>query len=584
MTGFRGLFISTLLALLFCFSSAYALEAPNLLRNEQFAQGLESWFLKGADRCKSEVTVTSQEKFPRALRLDVTPQAKDMPWSVVLRQTIGAPLQQGRQLIIKVWLRSPERMQVTAFVENAQAPYTKSLTNSFTLTPEWKEYEIKGECKENIAPGGANCGFFLSHGKGNIRIAHVRLYQTDRQNEAPKTEQPKIEQPKIEPPKTEATKIETKPVTPTKTRQIVEPLLEDEDFERQLEGWTLPEDGTLKAEVVAATPDELPKQWTKVLKVSSQLPFEPGFYQQRTFTQKIVLAIEKGDGLQLKFWARAPQANASQANAPQASKLYVSARSAATPNALLNVALDVTPKWKAYDLRSIARNNVNDAHGRLNFVSGAVNGPLEIAGLQMERHTGVDPEWVVPPPVFNHENLLDNGDFTDNAPKKNGNGPVKYFGKWTVFTMACQPEIVAAETPLYKSALRLNPLLDAPRPMPIRIEQDVDTPPLLAVDGLVLRFWARSTMGARIDCNISRHYLEPQNVNSFIRKTAASAREAIVLSADWKEYEVPMVNKQHLPNAPETTRMAALLFTIYPAPQSAVEITGIRLAVEMAPR
>ncbi|HEY0075623.1 MAG TPA: carbohydrate binding domain-containing protein, partial [Abditibacteriaceae bacterium] len=127
------------LILLLSLAPLNAQEAPNLLRNSGFEEGLSAWFLKGADRVKTEFSVTSHEKFQRALRLDVTPQAKDMPWSVVLRQEIGAPLPKGKQLTLKAWLRSPEKMQVTAFVEGAKAPYVKTLTATITLTPEWQE-------------------------------------------------------------------------------------------------------------------------------------------------------------------------------------------------------------------------------------------------------------------------------------------------------------------------------------------------------------------------------------------------------------------------------------------------------------
>ena len=545
------------LVLLFGACVVQAADAPNLLRNNNFNSGLESWFLKGADRCKSEVAATAQEKFQRALHLQVQPQAKDVPWSVVLRQTIGAPLQKGQQLTLKIWLRSPEQAQVTAFVENAAPPYNKLLTQTFALTNDWHEYEIKAECPENITPGGANCGFFLSHGKGNIYLADVRLFQTDKETPPAKIEAPKTEAPRA---------------TSPKPSRIVEPLLEDEDFEHQLEGWTLPEEGTLKAEIVAATLGELPQEWTKVLKISSALPFEPAFYPQRTLTQRIVLSVAPQDGVQLKFWARSPQN----------CKLYVSARSTKTNALLLNEALNITPKWKEFDLRKIMRNAINDAAGRLSFMVGAVNGPLEIAGLHMERLTNVPDKWDDPPPVFNYENLLDNGDFTDNQPKINTNGPLKVFGRWLVFTNSCEAEIVAAETEIYKSALRLTPVVGAQRAAPIRVDQDLKTPPLGAADILVLRFWARGTNGDRLSCDFMRRYLQRQNTNSFTSKTASSTRQVVALSADWKEYEMPLAAKEPRPDAPEKTTLGGLSLTIYPAfpAPGAIEITGVRLAIQ----
>ena len=143
--------------------------------------------------------------------------------------------------MLKVWLRSPEQVQITAFVENAAPPYDKSLTATFRLTNEWQEYEIKGLCKDNMPPGGANCGFFLSHSKGTIRLADVRLFQTDKIEERklsrPKLSRRKRELQKIEPPKIELPKTNTPPRVQPKTA-VIETLLEDEDFEDGVAGWS----------------------------------------------------------------------------------------------------------------------------------------------------------------------------------------------------------------------------------------------------------------------------------------------------------------------------------------------------------
>ena len=579
-----------LLAFLFLVSSsAYAADAPNLLRNNQFEKELDGWFLKGADRCKSEATVTSHEKFQRALRLDVTPQAKDMPWSVVLRQTVGAPLQKGKQLVLKAWLRSPEQVQITAFVENAAPPYDKSLTATFRLTSEWQEYEIKGLCKEDMPPGGANCGFFLSHSKGTIRLADVRLFQTDKPVEAPQIEAPKIEPPKVELPVITPPKVETPPIEPPKIEppiitpptpaQVVEPLLEEEDFERQLTSWTLPENGTLKAEIAAANAGELPEQWTRVLKLSSDVPFDMATLRQRTISQKLIAAVAPGNGLQVKFWARGPRG----------ARMDVRVGTSTNPAMLMGAQLDIKTEWKAYELRSIARTSLGAGQGQLSLVNGAVEGPLEIAGLQMERVSNVPRDWADAPPVFNLENLLQSEDFANGRWDANSKYMQQTVSGWPLMKApGVTPEIVEADAGPYKSALRLtfNPP-DPNKPLYYSLFQPFRTPPLTG-EVFAFKFWARSTTENQLQIIVDQSEKRaptpagqtPDRATPLKHRTALM--NYVPVSGDWREYTMrpdARLLKQLREKQDFSTEIGTCRIN-FMKPASTFEITGFRLALE----
>ncbi len=577
-----------LFAFLFLVASAtYAADAPNLLRNNQFVKELDSWFLKGADRCKSEATVTSHEKFQRALRLDVTPQAKDMPWSVVLRQTIGAPLQKGKQLVLKAWLRSPEQVQITAFVENAAPPYDKSLTATFRLTNEWQEYEIKGIIKEDLPPGGANCGFFLSHSKGTIRLADVRLFQTDKPEDTikveppritpPKAELPKVEPPNIEPP-VQLPKIEPPVITPPKPAQIVESLLEDEDFERNLNGWTLPVNDTLKAEVVAAMPGELPEPWTRVLKLSSDGEADPLNTRQRIITQKFAASIAPGDGLLVKFWARGPRG----------SRVSVQAGSTGAPSLLLLARLDVSAEWKAYEARSISHTALRAEQAQLALWNGAIGGSLEIAGLQAERISNVPRDWADPPPVFNFENLFFAPDFSNARLEQDNPRLAQFPAHWQVaLRPGVKAEIVDTEAGPYNNALRLTFTPPEPpdpkQPFGFGIFQSFRTP-ALTNEVFALKFWARSTNGTRLYINLSQTEKTPPPAPGERPKSSRS-RTAIgadfPLTAEWREYtfrpDAAILRKIQQDPFVSVNGSCAIFFR---EPKGTVELTGFRLALE----
>jgi hypothetical protein len=568
------------LILLLSLVPLHAQEAPNLLRNSGFEENLSAWFLKGADRVKTEFSVTSHEKFQRALRLDVTPQNKDMPWSVVLRQEIGAPLQKGKQLTLKAWLRSPEKMQVTAFVEGAKAPYAKTLTATITLTSEWQEYEIKSECNQDFAPGTANCGFYLSHGKGSIRLANVRLFQSDKSISSPKTETPKIEAPK-----TEAPKVETpKPVLP-KVEPKIEAVLNNGDFTRDWQGWELPPNGPLQASISNA-PDEgapngvLPAEWTRVLKLTANPPApdvapSPGY----TISQTLAAPLNPGDGLSLRFWARGETG----------AKLGIYAGTLQVPNGFLRTVVDLAPQWKEYEVRGICGLRAEAGTARLRLHNAAADGIIELAGVRLNQVTGIPPGWADPPPVFNLQNLLRAEDFEGanqkfNEPITAFNLAGWQFGRQPGVTL----ELVEAQAGPYRNALRLTfAPPDATKSIGFGFSQNFRTPPLTG-EVFAFKFWARSTLESSL--HVMADQSEKHKATAPGEKPMPPGRRSILgatvpINADWNEYTVRPTPRmlRTLQQDPFPTVAGSCSISFFqPAgvPTGVVEITGFRLALE----
>lgn len=163
------------------FAQAQTPEAQNLVRNGDFAQGLEGWRLgKGADNgaahSTSAVVDAQAGPFPRALRVTVTPQPKDNAWVVELHRNLDAALFYRDRLVLKVWMRSPDRNKVTVLLQESSAPYEASLDRVLELSPEWKEYSIEGESLRNFAPGEAQLTMYLAHQPGIVEIAGIRLF------------------------------------------------------------------------------------------------------------------------------------------------------------------------------------------------------------------------------------------------------------------------------------------------------------------------------------------------------------------------------------------------------------------------
>lgn len=155
----------------------------DLVRNGDFSSVVwTSWIARGAPQQRRLAVVkVNAGPYRRALRFVVARQPDDNDWEVCLTQPVDASLDDGAPLVLKAWMRSPERCPVRAYVEMTAKPWAKSPNTVLTLTPEWQEYEFRGPSVLSFEPGECRVGFHLAHKIGTIELTGIRLLCPARQ-------------------------------------------------------------------------------------------------------------------------------------------------------------------------------------------------------------------------------------------------------------------------------------------------------------------------------------------------------------------------------------------------------------------
>ena len=153
-----------------------ALSSPSVLKNGDFVKDLADWDgLAPSDRCKTQFFDVKDLRFPRYLNVVTTPHVEDKAWSVAARQSIAAPIKKGETVVVRVWLRSPQSGKVAVIVEQSKAPFAKILDNVLRLTPEWKQYEVRGVAAQAFAPGSTRLSLYMAFEPLTVEIANVQL-------------------------------------------------------------------------------------------------------------------------------------------------------------------------------------------------------------------------------------------------------------------------------------------------------------------------------------------------------------------------------------------------------------------------
>ena len=334
----------TLLAVL---SGVIAVAAPaqtNLLANGDFAQGFEGWNITQEVTCSPSLNATDVGGFKRALRLVVRPEAGRPAWDIQVRQPVEAFLEQGDRLQLKLWMRSPESCQVSAFVEIAKDPWTKSLNDTVTLTPEWKEYEITGKCLQAYSAGEVHFGMHLGFGPGTIEIAGLRLFDLDLEPESA-GERPAPEKPLS--------------------------LIANGDFSAPLEGvWYGIGGEKLKGAVIEA---EVGGQKKAVRLECHPTPGEPPWNLQ--FGQKCTGLVLKGEALYFRAWLRSP-------DRCQVSFVYELGEPPHTKS--IDQRVKLTPEWQEYRFMGRARQAFRPGQSQAKLFVGYDPGVVEVAHVRVE--------------------------------------------------------------------------------------------------------------------------------------------------------------------------------------------------------
>ena len=108
----------------------------------------------------------------RRVRLTTLPK---QPWNVQLRQTATGALTTGAHVRIRVWGRSKNNCPITVVCEHNAAPYEKLATRTFTLTPEWQQYDMDWTADRDTPNQWAQVSLQLGGKVGEIDLAGASL-------------------------------------------------------------------------------------------------------------------------------------------------------------------------------------------------------------------------------------------------------------------------------------------------------------------------------------------------------------------------------------------------------------------------
>ena len=319
----------------------------NLLANEGFARSEAGWIVPETDSAYATLVPAQAGPYRQALRVTADPAPGDHPWDIALRQDVQAPLHKGDPLTLKAWLRSPQSLTVGAFVEQKSGNYDKSLSGSLTLTPEWKEYEVRGAALADYPTGGAGVIFHLGAAKGVIEITGVRLFNPD----APAGLQ------------INSGATPDKPVS----------LIENGDFAAPLGSLWTPA-GTVQAEVVAATVPDTAYKTALRLTTTQPAPDAPWTVQIGQVVQK---TVGREEALYFRAWMRSPDRSHVMA-------VYEQARTPNTKSLIQTARL--SPQWKEYRFLGYATQGFAPGESQVKLFVGQDKGVVEVAGLRVEAY------------------------------------------------------------------------------------------------------------------------------------------------------------------------------------------------------
>jgi endoglucanase len=112
-----------------------------------------------------------------ALRVTV-PAARPNPWDIGAAVALNGNIKKGDKLVFAVMARldSAEptaKAQITAIIQQNEAPYTGIVSGQITLTPQWETLSFAGIAPADYPAGKANVSLHLGHIKGGVELGPV---------------------------------------------------------------------------------------------------------------------------------------------------------------------------------------------------------------------------------------------------------------------------------------------------------------------------------------------------------------------------------------------------------------------------
>jgi len=338
--------IALCLALLVILAATCALAEPeNLLTNADFAARLDDWRLGEDATCVVSVVPVDLGGAKTGLHLQLAPAEASNTWSINLNQPVDSQIDQGHRLQARIWMRSPDKCRASIYLEIAKDPWTKSLSQTVTLTPEWQEVVVEGEAVATYAPTGANFGFHLAYNRGVIEITGVRLFDLDAPAD-PGGARPTMDKPQS--------------------------LIVNGDFARDLEGWGGAGGDTLQATVFDSQRPEFARAIRlAVAPPQEAMPWSVGFGQASA------VAVRKGDAVYFRAWLRSPS---------KSTVAFIVEMSAPPNSKYISQTVALTPEWKEYRFMGRAPASFAPGQSQTKFFLGYGQGTVELADVRVENY------------------------------------------------------------------------------------------------------------------------------------------------------------------------------------------------------
>lgn len=143
-------------------------------------QGVSAFQVNGAaEKVDVQVVPVTGQPFDKALRADVKEESAS-EWTVQVQAKTTQPVKKGDVLLATFYARVEKEQEggggETQFVfERASEPYTKSVTYSLRLTPEWRKIQVRFIAGESYAPGEAQAIFRLGYEPETIQVGGVSV-------------------------------------------------------------------------------------------------------------------------------------------------------------------------------------------------------------------------------------------------------------------------------------------------------------------------------------------------------------------------------------------------------------------------
>ena len=326
--------------------AAMAAAPANLLANGDFANGLRGWQVSGGERCRAEVFAANVAGLAKAVRLNVRHEPGTTPWSVAMRQSVDAFMGKGDRLLLQVWMRSPERCKLSAYLEIGKEPYTKSISKHITLTPQWREYRVEGKCLQNFSPAEAQFGFHLGYSTGAIEIAGIRLFDLDHR---PGTAgaRPTVDGPQS--------------------------LIANGDFSQPLKGnWGTMDGERVQSQLIDAEAGPYKKALRLVCRPKPDS--DPWSIQ---VGQKCQGYVRRGEAIYFRAWLRSPD---------RCRISFIYELGEAPHSKSVSQMVTLKPEWKEYRFMGRARQGFRSGQSQAKFFLGYDPGTVEIAGVRVENY------------------------------------------------------------------------------------------------------------------------------------------------------------------------------------------------------